>query len=79
MLSTYGVSIWHDYWPDNSSSYLNYYFYKDNNTITEPFDSFLSYIFGPEAGWQVIESNSIPSILITGLLQRECGSEMHRT
>jgi hypothetical protein len=44
MLSTYGVSIWHDYWSDNSSSYLNYYFYKDNNTITEPFDSFLSYI-----------------------------------
>jgi len=48
MLSTYGVSIWHDYWPDNSSlsnqSSYNYYYYKDNHTINETFDSFLTNI-----------------------------------
>lgn len=45
MLSTYGVSIWHDYWPDNSSA-LNYYYVRSqpSYTINETFDSFLSNI-----------------------------------
>jgi hypothetical protein len=43
MLSTYGVSIWHDYWA-NSSSSSGYYFYKANQTINETFDSLLSNI-----------------------------------
>ncbi|AKB74741.1 hypothetical protein MSLAZ_1480 [Methanosarcina lacustris Z-7289] len=46
MLSKYGVCIWHDYWPDNSSSYLSNYFYVKGqpNMINENFDSLLSNI-----------------------------------
>ena len=44
MLSTYGVSIWHDYWPDNSSA-LNYYYVRGQPyMINETFDSLLSHI-----------------------------------
>jgi hypothetical protein len=45
MLSTYGVSIWHDYWPDNSSA-LNYYYVRSqpSYTINETFDNFLTNI-----------------------------------
>jgi hypothetical protein len=45
MLSTYGVSIWHDYWPDNSSA-LNYYYVRSQPSymINETFDSFLTNI-----------------------------------
>jgi hypothetical protein len=48
MLSTYGVSIWHDYWPDNSSlpgeKPYNYYYDKTSHTINTTFDSLLSNI-----------------------------------
>jgi hypothetical protein len=48
MLSTYGVSIWHDYWPDNSSlpgeEPYNYYYDKTSHTINEKFDGLLSNI-----------------------------------
>jgi hypothetical protein len=46
MLSTYGVSIWHDYWPDNSSPYLKNYYYVQGqpNMINETFDGLLSNI-----------------------------------
>ncbi|RXA16681.1 hypothetical protein EQO05_13525 [Methanosarcina sp. MSH10X1] len=45
MLSTYGVSIWHDYWPDNSSA-PNYYYVRSQPSymINETFDSFLTNI-----------------------------------
>jgi hypothetical protein len=45
MLSTYGVSIWHDYWPDDSSALLNYYYVRSQPyVINATFDSFLSHI-----------------------------------
>jgi hypothetical protein len=48
MLSTYGVSIWHDHWPDNSSlpgeEPYNYYYDKTSHTINETFDGLLSNI-----------------------------------
>jgi hypothetical protein len=43
MLSTYGVSIWHDYWA-NSSSSSGYYFDKNTHQINTTFDGLLSNI-----------------------------------
>jgi hypothetical protein len=45
MLSTYGVCIWHDYWPDNASYYLNYYYVRSKPYIINAnFDSLLTNI-----------------------------------
>ena len=45
MLSTYGVCIWHDYWADNSSDFLNYYYVRSQPyMINATFDSLLTNI-----------------------------------
>lgn len=48
MLLNYGVSIWHDYWPDNSTGnqdFTDYYYVKGHpNMINSTFDSLLTNI-----------------------------------
>ena len=74
MLSTYGLSIWHDYWPDNSSS-SDYYYNKSTHEINETFDGLLSNISAQkQAGrlWNPTVSEYIDYWIAAGNVEVKC-------